>query len=592
MDAVVPTPYVALEPRQERRFEIVVRTTSIASDVMLGDKVVGGGTRARVKIEEPRAHIFEDGTLGDPLKSAEVFLDGPEEYQVGIDVRDFFDNPEPQTWQGYLYYISTGVMQGLWNITTGVISGIFIGLPTLLGAAISSVPGAVVHYVNAQVELFGAIKDDPVLLALYVNAVTNATLLAYQEAPDLIEDVDKLRAQIEEAVLAKYTKMHNDWFAGDWRAAVTAFSAEGTEQAVDIATALAPGILARFPKAAEAFQATKARVYAQVTEDLSVYAGKVMSAIEAVEVLATKVKPGFAFTDVHLRQLYGLTQRQAEFMRAFAKENNLLLVVRSRAAESVTWIKKWGAVLKPESIKLKNVAHLDAKYLDYRPDDIGRVVVRRTLPTLDQVKDRLRQNGFSPGDPEFEEVLKRLATREEELVKARDGYVTWMDAAHERGSVDMQWNFRENSVDPTAFTDTVTNYPFQLRVEGANEIPEFFVDGKWRPITGDVDFLQISHGNGAPLTDAERVLIYQKLAKSPVGLLHPESATWTDVKNDLFDFATKTNEFIRGGTVAQFAPDGAARAVTFNEMSAFTSKDRYRIVWNGGYTAVGGKNAP
>jgi hypothetical protein len=51
-----------------------------------------------------------------------------------------------------------------------------------------------------------------------------------------------------------------------------------------------------------------------------------------------------------------------------------------------------------------------------------------------------------------------------------------------------------------------------------------------------------------------------------------------------FNFKTKINEFIRGGTVLQFAPDGAARAVTFNEkLSFFKNKYDYRIHWNGGY---------
>ena len=216
-------------------------------------------------------------------------------------------------------------------------------------------------------------------------------------------------------------------------------------------------------------------------------------------------------------------------------------------------------------------------------------MLRTDLPSEAEVIARMRRDGLKAVDPDFIETLKRLETRRKELTKTADGYYQWMvDAARDK-KVKMKWNFLENSVDGGHYSDIVIEYNFQLRREGGNLIPEFEVGGQWRSITGDVDFLQITKGNGAPLTDAERVKVYKEMANSVVGMLHPESATWTDIKNNLFNFETKVNEFVRGGTVAQFAPDGKARAVRFNLMSVFDSKSTYRIEWDGGYMAVGGR---
>ena len=220
-------PWIVLNPRQEKKLEIVVRTTNVGAAVMLHGEVVGGGTRASVDIADPVAWELTDSGKGDRIPANRVFVDGDTEYRVGIDVRDYVDNPEPETFLGYTYYITKGVMQGLWNITSGLACGIFIGIPTLVGKTIASIPAAVQAYVQAEVELWGAIKDDPVKVALFMNVVTNQTLLAYAQAPQLIGDVQKLEANVQSAVFAHYNEMWTAWYAGDWRTAVTAFSTEG-----------------------------------------------------------------------------------------------------------------------------------------------------------------------------------------------------------------------------------------------------------------------------------------------------------------------------------------------------------------------------
>jgi hypothetical protein len=300
--------------------------------------------------------------------------------------------------------------------------------------------------------------------------------------------------------------------------------------------------------------------------------------------------------DSHLRSLFGITQREADFLRAFARENKLLLVVRSRAAESVKWIKAFGAVLKPEAIKLKNVSFTDWKWLGYPESEIGRVVIKakNTLPTKEQLIARLAKAGKGPNDPEYVEALDRLETRLGEFKKDSAGYVKQLEQIAEPkppatdGALTLNWNFAENGVDASHYTDVPMTYRFRIRDAGKGlRIPEVKVGDIWRSFTGDIDFLQITHANGAPLLDAERVNIYQKLARSVTGLLHPESATWTLLKGNQFNFPQKINEFVRGGICAQFGPDGVSRAVQFindPRRSYFINKYNYRIAWDGGYT--------
>ena len=597
MGAVQPSDWVQLDPRQKIDLESVIRTTSTPADVLVGQKQSGGGTRARITIPDPQVfEVTADDALGASLPANEAFVDGETSYEIGLDDSDFRTPPPEFTYAGAYWYFSKGEMIGLWNLTAGGLAQLFASLPSLVGEGITAVNGGMEATMVAEMELWQEVKDDPVLRAEFLTLVGNQALLAYKLAPKLIKNAGEFKAKVDKAVLDGYTKIANDWYSGDWTDAMTEMAREGTERTGDLAMAIAPGLLVRDAKVLAAFQATKERVYAQVTEDLAAYAPKLVNAFESVDLLKKIVKPGFQLADLHLRQLFGLTVEESDFLRQLAKKNRLLIVIRSRAAESIQWIKKYGAVLKPETIKLKNVSQLDVKYLGFAESDTGRVVIRTKLPSASEVQSQLLREGFGPADAEWQEALTRLTQREEELTKAKDGYVPYLQKAAKDGYIDMNWNFADNAVDPTFYTKgKPTRYEFRLRKDAATGdlVPEFFVDKKWRSITGDVDFLQITRANGAALTDAERVSIYKQISESVIGLMHPESATWTDLKNNLFNFETKVNEFVRAGTCAQFGPDGISRAVTFNRgLTKFVSKHQYRVFWDGGYLNPLGPVAP
>jgi hypothetical protein len=577
---------VELDPGEKKKLALVVRTTGTPADTLVGEQATGGGTRAELNFVDPVAYVLDTKTkTTTPLDDAAIYTHGESKYSISLDDADHRPEPEEGTLAGTAYYFTVGMLHGLRNITTGMLSGLFVELPKLLAKGIANVPTALTTYVSAEMDLWNSIKDDPAEVAAFTNLVGNTMLLAYKNAPELIDNEEKFRKAITKDVLDGYTRTWNDWYGGNRGDALEEFGREFTERSGDLAMAIAPGLLARDAAVLDAFKSTEAKVFDQTAAGLKSAESSLVDANEAMELLKNVVKPGYEMSNTVLQKVFGLRSVETDFLRQFAQSNKLLIVVRSRAAESVEWIEKLGAVLKPESIKLKNVAWLDVKYLGYSVSDVGRVVIRKALPTVAEVEAKLRKAGFTDASAEWIETIKRLKTRTKELTTSDKGYVDQLEKAAKDGHIDMKWNFAENSVDPTAYTDSSTRYRFRMATSAhGDQVPQFFVKGQWRCITGDVDFLQITQANGAPLADAERVRIYGELAKSVVGLLHPESATWTDLAHDAFNFDTKINEFERAGTVAQFAPDGIVRGVDFNkELSSFVSKRDYSIFWDGGY---------
>ena len=351
---------------------------------------------------------------------------------------------------------------------------------------------------------------------------------------------------------------------------------------------LASGILTRLPAAVEALNSIKQASYVKVGETLNAIADGV-GGREALLALK-QATPGYEFLTTDLRKFYGLSDAQVAYLRGFAKENKLIITLRSRAEESLKWLND-GAVLKPEQIKIKTVSIDDINYLGYRQGDLGRVVIRRP-PSQAELARSLRADGIGPQDPEWATAFKRLKDRTTEWNHPAydQGYVKYLEDGSSNGELTLRWNLQQNSVDSSVLPNGYTKYAMRLADEGGgNRVLEFKVNGAWRSVTGDVDFLSIVHADGSPLSVLERIAVYRQMAKSPVGMLHPAADTWTLVKRggqQIFNFPVKTNEFVRGGTVAQFAPDGAVRAVVFNPASRFTSAANYRIFWNGGYTNV------
>jgi PKD repeat protein len=611
LNEVHPSQYLVFAPRTKREFDVLVRTSASDSWITADEGGNGGGSRSIVKFDKPKVSIVKKGGREIERVSPKKVLvklksDDPDRIVVPVD-----DSAPPRPeFSSYVatLYIAKGVVVGLWNVTWGSVRGVLWDLPLWAVKSLLAVPPAALSYMNHQVELWGEVEGDRVLRAQFVNALLERVAVAFEEAPYMNQDkvVSDIYHAIDRAVAQKYTNISRNWYDGDWKGAAEAMGTEVTERAVDVATALAPAVLARMPRVAAKWEATRTALYAKAFEALHGTIREITGFRAAVNSLRGIVMPGLVFTNRHMAKLFGLATHEAEWARAFVKNyrttlgRKISMVFRSRLEESIRWLEN-GAYLKPYWMKLKNVNRVDTQYLGYfdgppAPGDVGRLIIRRPPPWEDVV-DKLRANNVKTGSAEFEGVRIRWQQRHNEYHK---GEVQKMFEHNRKGEVEGKWPWQENGVDPTVQVDEVLPAGFRLKRtrpgEFAIEVRPKLANGEWGEwgsVTGDIDLVALTAADGTSLTDAEHVALLKALRDGPFGAQHPESATW--IRDNEFWFRAKENYLKNDGEccLAQVGFDGNIRAVQFNEkysffpktIAALKAKHLYRIWWNGGIQA-------
>src|ERR1019366_3855963 len=121
------------------------------------------------------------------------------------------------------------------------------------------------------------------------------------------------------------------------------------------------------------------------------------------------------------------------------EQRGLLISVRSRNPESLNWIEKFKAVVKPEILKIKNVDAIDVKFLGYLPQDAGSVVFAEPISKT-ELLSRIKAAGLSP--VESNAVLARYADREGEWSKWYSTYEGYAKA----GKVNIGFNVNSQGV--------------------------------------------------------------------------------------------------------------------------------------------------
>jgi hypothetical protein len=571
---------VTLAPRTSEDMDAVIRTAS--SDPELAGAAATAastGTRAEITFADPAAWFVNgDGSEGAPLDPAtdEVIAPDSQDFVAHIDDRGF-PPQEPRNDFDAEVYFSKGTLIGAGQALVGLVHGVFVDIPKLIAGGILGFPHALLTYEQLEADLWNDVKDNPAARAAYTTAIGNAVLLAFKNAPALEQQAQQAVSSVDAAVLAHYTRLWTQWYAGDWKSAAETMGEESGDAVTNLGLLVAPCVLAKLPAVNDAFQAARAAAYTRAAEELSRFPAAVpwLRALAAIDA----VVPGLEFTNRQLLSFAGLTIDQSDFLRSFAEAHDYLIVARTRAAEAVGLLKEGLSVLKPELIKTKTVSQMDIDFLGYSQSELAQVVLRDP-PSPAFVDARLRSRGFTQGDATWDAALQRLAGRVEE-----EKYTHQLEELAQRGEVTMRFNLAGNAMDPAALDAVPTTYRFRLAAgPNGDRIPQFFVSGRWRSVTGDVDFLQITHADGTPLSTAERAQVYREFSSSPVGMLHGESATWQDSASQAFAFPKKIGEFTRAGTVVQFGPDGKARAVRFVQgASEFHSESKYYVPWQGGY---------
>ena len=595
LDEVKDSPAIVLAPREKRIFSVVVGTA--ASDAF-SQKSTGGGTRATIKFETPDVSTLDEAD--EPTTASDdrtVLTPGSEEVQVGID--DSVAPPPPfDPWLAE-WAVAKGVAYGLWGLTYGTVKGIYdlgaFGVKSVLG-----VPAAVLNEVGHMAALWRATEKDPAARQALIETVVVKVYKAYNEAPWLVAKAGvemgmSIPAAVEKLVSGYFTRISNEWYAGNWEQAITDVAETGTNvvgliggpailKAAGVGPAalrVAAGTLVRAEPVEAAWVAEEAATTAKTAEELEAASKAIEPAETAVKALED-VTPGYPFTVAQMGKFFGMTAEEVQWLSDFTNTKKISVVLRSRAEESIEWIKK-GAMLKPSWIKSKNVTWADVEFLGYHEKDVGRVVMRKP-PPLGEFQSSLAGKGISEGTPQYENAIERWQTRTDTYSKE----IKQMEGWNEAKTIKGKWPWQESSVDPAIQKDQIKAYKFRLRpdeFDASAQVPEVFnpVTKEWGSVTGDIDLVAVTKADGSSFTQEEYVKILKELASSPLGIQHPDSTVW--VKDGKFWFKAKEDYLASKGNV-QFGPDGKYRSVQFNQALSKPeswSQFAYRIIWDEGY---------
>jgi len=622
-----PNPYIVLNPPnpsntsgtlapgEQQEFNIAVATT--ASNVT-GSSANGSGpngaTRAIVKLETPQVWTLDSSNNKTALDQSYLQLDrdaklppadpsgGWPETDVGID--DSAPAPPPFGYPSAVGHFAVGLVHGFWNLAWGPVQGAWqlmsYTVPNAIATGLQSATSFdLMKYIDYQLALWNAMDDAQ--RAQFIGQLTNEIeQVAYAATPWELQDEasalgQSLSDQINQSVLAYYTKLNNDWYAGDWRQAEEDLVDSTTQvagQAVVAEVGLSRALLGRAGFVEEALQTAAAKATAKAAETIAPLISGVVDAAQGIKALDA-VQAGFEFTNTQLAKMVGLTPEQSAWLRQFCKENKVIITLRSRAYQAIKWVEDYGAVLKPEWIKLKTINWYD-RYLGVNTNQIGKVLIMDRLPNVDEVYATLRRFGVRENSGEWNNALLNYANRIHEYSSNEPGLVKWIESQAREGTVTERFNVADNGLDATDLPSSVLpkKIKFHLVNNGDGTLtPEIYARGRFRFFTGDIDLTSIADITGKALSDSRMKQILLQLRDGPIGIQHPAAATWQAPNGDfLFDLKEKYL-YNAGKPQVQFAPDGIARAVVFNKnlndnlqaFNFFNDRNNYYIWWDGGY---------
>ncbi|MBF6356141.1 hypothetical protein IU449_16605 [Nocardia higoensis] len=186
-----------------------------------------------------------------------------------------------------------------------------------------------------------------------------------------------------------------------------------------------------------------------------------------------------------IEQVHGIPKRNQEILWNYARRHNLVLFVRPTNPDAVRHLLR-GAVPKPMAIKDKTVNDLD---IALGAKDWSKGLVGRFPPGFLRMPDTTGME-----QSEIDALRNRLATREQDYER----YAQAMDLYAEKG---------------------------RFRTTG-DGVVEAFVDGRFRPITGDHDLFDIRRPSGDPLTPEELARHEKALIDLGAGVQHGPHAYW------------------------------------------------------------------
>ena len=548
-DGYVPLVAGTLKPGASENFSAPIVTA------------VDGGTRATLTYD-PEAKIIENDGTETPLTSSQIRIGGKVS-TIRISIDDSaapVDRNVVDAGDAFTKAFTAGAASWVLSSFNGV-KDLIVNFPQIAGhAVVVTASGAL-----ATAQFLAGIE----LNVLFWTSMTDAQKQAFEQqiVSDVVSTSQKMSqftTQMSDAIDAYFTRLQTDYQTGDWVALGTDAGEIAGKGLPEIGTALltdaAFGAIGRLG----AQQATNTISLARKLRDAEIVQSglKTLAGLRGGDNLIAKGSNA-------LESIYGIGKREAAQLQYWAEQRGLLISVRSRNPESLNWIEKFKAVVKPEILKIKNVDAIDVKFLGYLPQDAGSVVFAEPI-SMTEVLSRIKVASLSPA--ESNAVLARYADREEEWSKWYSTYEGYAKA----GKVNIGFDVNAQGV---VGPNQAVNRRFALDAVNSKSLvgyrpagsQYFQVElgdasgglGTLRRVTGDIDIVAITKANGEILSPSERAQLYIDL-QGAVGMQHGETLSWLKNGDILFDLKAKllAAHLPGGELLAVFGPDGSVRAAT------------------------------
>jgi hypothetical protein len=449
--------------------------------------VPGFGTRATIGYAPTGTVDLPDGTTR-ALTAADIITTDPSGGSVIASIDDSVPPPSKAT---------AATVIGSFSEAAFVASNQWIEQNL---QALKSVGGAAFDLVHTA--HISSVIDTAEYLYQYFTSLTAAQRDDYltQVAADVLDQTTQfgtnlaaVKAAVTAAVQGWENRFVAAWVAGDWNAVAAQLGAISANTLLEAAT-----WFVHLPKYADVIKAADAL---RATEAAQKLASSVNELIEGENLLTKAGSP--------LRTIFGMDDGQIAQLIALAKEKGVQIAMRFRNPKSAYWIEQFGALAKPENIKLKSVNDIDFTFLGYRPADEALAVLKPPI-SRSQLARNLIDHQVSDSKI-IAAVTKRWVQRSQEYKELLPLY-----EKYEKEGIELGFDYGGQGVlhEPSVFTrrqfslSQVAGEPKSYRiVKVANQ------SGSLKLVTGDLDAVAITHSDGTMLDEAERVDLYQQLQR-------------------------------------------------------------------------------
>ncbi len=580
VDATQLTPIgtLVLAPGEEQKFTTKV-VTSWSDPRPNGGVNPSGGTRAYLEFTPWGRATEADGSVTAVTPDLIDATDDDLKIQISIDDSIALPSTDHQA-------LGAGILIGTLEGTIAAGAAIVMGIPDVFIGAYSMMAGAT-EYQRKIWDSFTEVERD-----LFVDETSFMILSLLQRNFEYAEqDGAALLEQINASVLGSMTELSTAWETGDYVSSAQVYSKYTAEAIGSVVLPVALAKLAKTPRAVAILARGQAAIQARLAP-LAADIARISRLDDAARILRI-VEAGAELTPDQISKLYGISPDELIELQRLADKYGLLLTVRSRHPSSIEWIEKFGAMLKPEALKLKTVSDLDAK-LGFDPDDVGSLVFRKPEALVaheageslgDAVNNFVASKGFTPGTPEWENAIARTVHRADEWKRFEQTYKQWS----KNGKIDAPFDYDANGVPTGIIRDadqTVHGFRLVQRHADGDLVEDYLVEmfdintGKWRRVTGDIDPIAFTHTDGSPLDAWLHADLLDDMRNSPLlRAAHGESATFLGGGVDFIAQQFKPLE-----AALQLAPNAIARVVRFNPAkSRWNDPFDYNLFWDGGF---------